>query len=121
MNKRVIIILVAILVVLLAAIAVIEIIKPNDNKGADELIVNSNGETGVVVDLETGSVIEGSSDTESNTSVSDKILGNEIIGEQDMADSNKTSSDDKDTSSEDKNSSSSDPNQQSMENFGPWY
>ena len=85
MNKRVVIILVAILVVLLAAIAVIELIKPKDNNGPDNLIVNSNGETGVVVDLETGSIVEDSSVIE-NVVTDDKVLGNEVVGEQNMSD-----------------------------------
>jgi hypothetical protein len=122
MNKKIVIILVAILVVLLAAIAVIEIIKPNENTGTDDIIVNSNGETGIVVDLETGSTVEDSSKTESNSSVSDKVLGNEIVGEQNMADSDKTTSGDKDSSNskDEQSSTSSNPNQQTMDGFKPW-
>lgn len=62
MKKRIIIILIAVLVVLLSAIAVIEIVgsknadSNNDpSQGLDEVYVNSG--TGVLVDLETGSVI----------------------------------------------------------------
>jgi len=117
MNKRVVIILVAILVVLIAAIAVIEIVKKDDNKGPDSLIVNSNGETGVVVDLETGSTIEDSSEIKDATT-NDKILGNEVVGEQDMP-KDDTSSDSSATSS-DENTSSKDPNKQTMDGFSPW-
>jgi capsular polysaccharide biosynthesis protein len=101
MKKRVVIILVAILAVLLAAIVVIEIVKPKDNT-PDTIIVNSNGEKGVLVDLETGSTVEGSS--ESKVTSTDDILGNEIVNDGDSADSSNTS----------------DPNKQSMEGFEPW-
>lgn len=108
MNKRIVIILVAVLVVLLAAILVIELVKP-ENKGPDTLIVNSNGETGVIVDLETGSIVEDASQYQDVTS-NDKIMGNETVGEKDMDDAD----------SSDKNETSSDPEQQTMEGFKPW-
>lgn len=108
MNKKVIIILVAILVVLLAAIAVIEIVKP-DNKGYDELIVNGNSEKGVIADLETGSVVENTS--ENKITSSDKVLGDEVVGEQNLNSNDSSNATSGDSSSE---------TQQTMEGFSPW-
>lgn len=101
MKKRLIIILVAILVVLLAAIVVIEIVKPKDNT-PDTIIVNSNGEKGVLVDLETGSAVKDTG--ESKVTSTENILGNEVVNDGDSADSSNTS----------------DPNKQTMDGFSPW-
>ena len=131
MKKRVIIILIAILITILAAIAILEIVDKNKNKGYDELEVNSGSETGAVVDLETGSIIEevkGNDKVSSSTSSSeDKTSDTVSIGEAGISsetsentsndDSSNTSNDDSSNTSGDNTSSTVDP----MKDYGPWY
>ena len=123
MKKRVIIILIAILITILAAIAILEIVDKNKNKGYDELEVNSGSETGAVVDLETGSIIEevkGNDKVSSSTSSSeDKTSDTVSIGEAGISSetSENTSNDDSSNTSGDNTSSTVDP----MKDYGPWY
>ena len=95
MNKRITVILVAVVVVLLTAIGIVEIVKHTkkdntnneqlDNSsqiGADELHINDDSQTGIEVDFETGSVI---GEVGNKNPSSDKTLsGSEVVGEDNI-------------------------------------
>ena len=116
MNKRLVLILVAILVVLLAAIAVIELVKPD--KKPDNLIVNSNEEIGVHVDLETGSIVDETFNNSDKTPSKDNTSGNEVVGEG-VGSGDIVNSDE--TTNSDKEQTSSESKQQTMDGFKPWH
>lgn len=95
MNKRIILLLFAVVVVLLATIGIVEIVKHTkkdntnneqlDNSsqiGADELYINDDSQTGIEVDFETGSVI---GEVGNKNPSSDKTLtGSEVVGEDNI-------------------------------------
>ena len=98
MNKKVILILVAVLVVLLSAIGVIELFKngkkdeannPESNNtsqtgttATDDLKIDEDTETGIEVDFETGSVI---GEVGNKNPSSDKTTsGSEVVGEDNI-------------------------------------
>ena len=72
MNKRIIITLISALVVLLLAVAIIEIVghKKDDNTGYDDVDVGGDTVTGEIYDLETGEVIDVITDDKDNNSSS---------------------------------------------------
>ena len=72
MNKRIIIALISALVVLLLAVAIIEIVghKKDNNTGYDEVDVGGDTVTGEIYDLETGEVVDVITDDKDNNSSS---------------------------------------------------
>lgn len=72
MNKRIIITLISALVVLLLAVAIIEIVghKKDNNTGYDEVDVGGDTVTGEIYDLETGEVVDVITDDKDNNSSS---------------------------------------------------
>lgn len=95
MNKKIIVTLISALVVLLLAVAIIEIVghKKDNNTGYDEVDVGGDTVTGEIYDLETGEVIDvitddkdnnpssNSTDKTSSQTSEDNQTGVETVGE----------------------------------------